>query len=266
MTGTATLAPARPRIELFGIAVDAMTERECVEHVLLALAAGQGGVLVTLNLDFLRRLLRDAAFRTICARATLTLLDGMPLIWGSRLQRTPVPGRVAGSNLIWSLPAAAAAAGRSVFLFGGAPGTAARAAAILQERNPTLRIAGTSCPPLGFERDPAAVAGALAEIQGARPDIVFVALGLPKQEVLIDRWRSALPAAWWLGVGISFSFVAGDVVRAPRWMQRSGLEWLHRLWQEPKRLARRYLLQGIPFAACFLARCAWRGLRGRRRP
>jgi N-acetylglucosaminyldiphosphoundecaprenol N-acetyl-beta-D-mannosaminyltransferase len=92
-----------------------------------------------------------------------------------------------------------------------------------------------------------------ATLLAAAPDIVFVALGSPKQEVLIDRLRHALPRAWWLGVGISFSFVCGRVKRAPRWMQQSGLEWLYRLSQEPKRLARRYLLDGMPFACRLLA-------------
>jgi N-acetylglucosaminyldiphosphoundecaprenol N-acetyl-beta-D-mannosaminyltransferase len=104
-------------------------------------------------------------------------------------------------------------------------------------------------PAFGFERDPSAVPAIRAELQAARPDIVYVALGFPKQERLIRAVRDVLPQAWFVGVGISFSFLAGDMPRAPDWMQRAGLEWAHRLAMEPRRLARRYLVDGLPFAA-----------------
>jgi N-acetylglucosaminyldiphosphoundecaprenol N-acetyl-beta-D-mannosaminyltransferase len=91
-----------------------------------------------------------------------------------------------------------------------------------------------------------------------------VGLGSPKQERVISGLRACLPAAWWLGVGVSFSFVCNRVRRAPIWMQKLGLEWLHRLWQEPGRLARRYLVNGLPFAAIMFVRCGWRRLLGRR--
>jgi N-acetylglucosaminyldiphosphoundecaprenol N-acetyl-beta-D-mannosaminyltransferase len=96
------------------------------------------------------------------------------------------------------------------------------------------------------------------------PDVVFVALGSPKQERVIGELRSLLPAAWWLGIGISFSFVSGAVQRAPLWVQRLGLEWLHRLVQEPRRLARRYLVDGLPFAARLFANALVQRLRGTR--
>ncbi len=92
------------------------------------------------------------------------------------------------------------------------------------------------------------------------PDIVFIALGSPKQENLIQQIRSLLPKAWWLGVGISFSFLSGDVTRAPRWMQRLGIEWLHRLAQDPKRLFHRYVVVGVPFGTNMLLQAAIRGL------
>jgi N-acetylglucosaminyldiphosphoundecaprenol N-acetyl-beta-D-mannosaminyltransferase len=172
----------------------------------------------------------------------------MPLLWASRLQGTPLPERVAGSELIYTLTAAAAEAGRSVFLLGGNPGAAERAGEELRRRNPTLKLAGTRCPPFGFEKDSASVDEITGALEAARPDVVFVCLGFPKQERLIERIRARLPTAWFLGVGISLSFVCGDIRRAPRWMQRIGLEWVHRLAQEPTRLFRRYVLHDIPFA------------------
>jgi N-acetylglucosaminyldiphosphoundecaprenol N-acetyl-beta-D-mannosaminyltransferase len=140
-----------------------------------------------------------------------------------------------------------------VFLLGGDPGVAEAAADRLQERHPGLRIAGTHCPPVGFERAPERLREIDVALERARPDIVFVALGFPKQERLILRLRPLLPQAWFVSCGISLSFVSGNVSRAPAWLQRCGLEWLYRLVQEPRRLARRYLLQGIPFMARVLA-------------
>ncbi|TAJ23395.1 MAG: glycosyltransferase [Planctomycetota bacterium] len=254
-------ASAAQTIELEGVRLHALDEGRCVAAVVAALARGRGGWIVTANLDHLRRLARDAALRASYARADLVVADGMPLVWAARLQRTPLPARVAGSDLIWSLSRAAADSGRSVYLLGGDPGTADAAAAELRVRFPGLRVAGTCCPEPGFERRAGEIEALAARIGAARPDIVFVALGSPKQEALIERLRGRVPNAWWMGVGISFSFVAGAVPRAPAWARSAGLEWLHRLAQEPRRLARRYLVDGLPFAALLLTRSAWRGLR-----
>jgi exopolysaccharide biosynthesis WecB/TagA/CpsF family protein len=184
----------------------------------------------------------------------------MPLVWASRLQGTPLPQRVAGSDLISSLSAAAASQGRSVFLRGGDPGTAERASTILRDRYPQLRVAGTFCPPLGFEKDEAELARVAEALKKAQPDIVYVALGSPKQERLIDRLRRVLPRAWWLGVGVSFSFLCGEVRRAPLWMRKWGLEWVHRLLQEPRRLFRRYIVVGLPYATFMLMLAALKGV------
>jgi N-acetylglucosaminyldiphosphoundecaprenol N-acetyl-beta-D-mannosaminyltransferase len=245
-----------PTVSLAGSRFHAVTERECVAAILAALAAGRGGRVATLNLDQLRRCGRDEEFAMRCRRASLVVADGMPLVWASRLQRTPLPQRVAGADLIWSLCAAAAQQGRSVYLLGGAPGTAERAARVLRTRHPDLRVAGVACPPPGFEASERELRALADALRAARPDIVFVGLGAPKQDALAEQMSAVLPEAWWLGVGISFSFVAGALRRAPVWMQRSGLEWLHRLRSEPRRLSRRYLVEGLPFAFRLLATSA----------
>ena len=252
---------ALPTVDLHGVRLHAITEAECVEHIAQALEAGRGGWVVTPNLDHMRRLVRHAPYRELCAHATLAVADGMPLVWASRLQRTPLPGRVAGSHLISSLSAALARRGRSVFLLGGDPGTADAAARVLTTRYPGLVIAGTHCPAHGFESDARALAELDVAFAAVRPDVVLVGLGSPKQELLIERLRAGHPATWWLGIGISFSFVSGAVKPAPLWMQKLGLEWTHRLVQEPSRLARRYLIDGLPFAFVLLSTAAWRGLR-----
>ena len=251
-----------PAIELEGLKLHVVREAQCVERIVEVSAQGRGGWIVTPNLDHLRMLTRDAALRALYARADLSVADGMPLVWACRLQRTPVPARVAGSDLIWSLSAAASERGLSVYLLGGDPGTADEAAARLRSLWPALRVAGTACPAPGFEQRDEDVDELGRRLAAAQPDLVYVALGTPKQEILIDRLRSKLPAAWWMGVGAGFTFVAGRVPRAPGWIRTLGLEWLHRLLHEPRRLARRYLVDDLPFGAALMARCALRGLRG----
>lgn len=273
MTQPSTLAgeppPAPvPEIVLAGVRLHAIRQADCVAFVAQSLAAGRGGWIATANLDHLRRLQQTGSFRDAYARATLVVADGMPVVWASRLQGTPLPERVAGSDLIHSLSAGAAEAGFRVFLLGGDPGTAEAAARRLQQRYQGLAVAGTICPPLGFEKDERQMAELRHALTTSGPQVVFVALGSPKQELLIDRLRALLPGAWWVGVGISFSFVAGTVRRAPRWLQVLGLEWLHRLVQEPRRLLARYLWHGPPFLLRLFAGALLRRLRpgARRRP
>jgi N-acetylglucosaminyldiphosphoundecaprenol N-acetyl-beta-D-mannosaminyltransferase len=112
----------------------------------------------------------------------------------------------------------------------------------------TLRVLGYAQPQVSIPPRPEELAEARRELERLRPDLVYVAFGSPKQEYAIQALREALPGAWWLGCGISLSFLAGELGRAPRWMQRLGLEWSHRLAQEPARLAHRYLLRNLPFA------------------
>jgi len=263
-------APARslPAIHLDGVKLHAVTEAQVITHILDELDHGHGGVVVTPNLDHLRRYCRDLSFGALIAEADLIVADGMPLVWASRLQATPLPQRVAGSNLILSLSAAAGTRGRSVFLLGGDPDTARDAAVRLKETYPSCIVAGTHFPPFGFQNDQREMSAIIQVLSDAKPDIVYVALGSPKQEKLIARLRPILPNAWWMGVGNSFSFLAGRVRRAPLWMQRIGLEWLHRLFQEPRRLFKRYVVVGVPFAASLLTRSLWKGIpnRLRRRP
>ncbi len=253
-TRTARLVPAPdslaqvPTVELRGAHLAVLTEAECVGVVLDALEQGRGGWLVTMNLDHLRRFSAGGEYADRVRHASFIIADGMPLVWASRLQGTPLPERVTGSNLLWSLSRGAQVRGRSIFLLGGSKQAGTGTAKILRERFPHLRIAGVYSPDTGFEERAPELQQLTRAIMQAEPDIVYVALGSPKQDVLIDALRLRLPRTWWLGVGISFSFATGEVARAPLWMQRAGFEWLHRLFQEPHRLYKRYLLQGIPFA------------------
>lgn len=243
-------------VPLLGMPLAKIDEAACIALVLKSLAVGRGGWIITANLDILRRYVLDAAFRQLAQQASLTVADGMPLVWASALRGARLPARVTGADLIRSLSAGAARQRRSVYLIGGDPGTAEAAAQTLQRLCPGLHVAGTWYPPMGFEQDPTHLPALRQALQAAQPDIVYVALGCPKQERLIEVLRWDLPDAWWIGVGISFSLLAGRLRRAPRWTQRAGLEWLWRLGQEPRRLAVRYLWHVLPFATWLLASSA----------
>lgn len=253
--------PERERVAVMGVRFDRVTMQQAVERVLAGVRAGRGGWVVTPNLEILRRATKDASWSASINASDLVVADGMPIIWASRIAGCALPERVAGSSMIEPLAQGAADAGANVMLIGGNPGVAKEAAVILGQRYPGLVIAGTECPPMGFEADAAYMAALREKVFSACPQIVYVALGSPKQERLIYELRPSAPDAWWLGIGISLSFLTGEVQRAPLWMQRLGLEWLHRLVQEPRRLAKRYLVDGFPFALRLLL---W-GLRERLR-
>jgi len=245
--------PSMRLVTIRGVSFSAVTEHECAEHVIQESAQGRGGWVVTVNTDILLRYERNEEFRALVEPAALFVADGMPLIWASRLAGEPLPERVAGSSLLFSICEAAAGAQRSVFLLGGNPGVAEIAAIELTRRYPGLHVVGVHCPDQGFlDREQEVVAMRRA-VHDAGPDIVFVALGCPLQERVIALLYPEMPSVWWLGVGISLSFAAGEIDRAPEWMQRYSLEWLHRLAQEPQRLAGRYLRDDLPYAIKLLS-------------
>jgi N-acetylglucosaminyldiphosphoundecaprenol N-acetyl-beta-D-mannosaminyltransferase len=263
-TARTAVMPSAEHVRLGGVLLDRRTEAEIVRLIITRSQDAEGGWVLPVNVDVCRQLRENAAARDVVAGATLVVPDGMPLVWASRLMGEPIPERVAGSALIFSLSQAAADAGRSIYLLGGAPGAAEAAAGRLSEQYPGLKVAGTDCPPFGFERSAAEVAGIRDRLLQAAPDIVYVGLGFPKQERLIAELVPALPAAWFVSCGAAIGFAAGTQTRAPAWMRRSGLEWAHRLLSEPRRLARRYLIHDLPYAAALLAAAAVHRVTGRR--
>lgn len=234
-----------------------------IDAVLQSLAGRRGGRIVTPNVDILRRVKRNAEAREHVESATLVTADGAPLIWAAKIAGRPLPARVPGSDLIWSISGALADKGYSVYLLGGEPGTSEVAASALTDRYPNITIAGYSSPAFGFDTRGDEYDAVCAEVVAARPDFVYVGLGFPKQERVIARLRDALPETWFMGCGAAIGFVAGAYSRAPRWMQRTGLEWVHRLGLEPTRLMRRYLIEDAPFAARLLITSAFSRLRGK---
>jgi exopolysaccharide biosynthesis WecB/TagA/CpsF family protein len=252
---TREAAPAGLRVEVDDVAFDACTERELVEAVISEGRAGRGGWIVTVNVDILRKLRHDESLRQLIAPATFVVADGMPIVWAARLQRTALPERVTGSSLIWSI-SAAAAGHLSLYLLGGPAGVPPLAADELRRSAPALRIVGAESPTWGFENDSRKLARTLGHVVAAAPDVVFCGLGFPKQELVIARLRRSLPGTWFLGCGAALAFAAGVVPRAPGWMHSLGLEWVHRLRKEPRRLFRRYVVDDLPYACALLARAA----------
>jgi N-acetylglucosaminyldiphosphoundecaprenol N-acetyl-beta-D-mannosaminyltransferase len=243
-------------VELCGMPLASIDSQQLLDHLFENLGRGQGGWLITANLDFLRRHVKDPESRDIYAGADLRVADGMPLVWASRLRGTPLPERVAGSSLVLPLCARAAREGRRVYLLGGEPEASQIAAEKLKAEAPGLVLAGVSSPWVSAQPTQAEVDAMASELAAARPDIVLVAFGSPKQERVIHKLRAVLPQAWWIGVGISLSFIAGHVRRAPPLVQALGLEWVHRLAQEPRRLFRRYVVEDLPFAVELFGRAA----------
>ena len=253
----ATAAPAPSEsIRLDQFEFDLLTEAEVVHHIVSESHAGRGGWVATPNIDICQRCRRDPAVRDLVQSATLVVPDGMPLLWAARLRGDSLAERVTGSSLIFSLSSAAASAGLSVYLLGGDPGVPDLAGTELARRYPGLRVAGADAPPVGFEESHDGVALIRKRLRQARPDIVYVGLGFPKQERLIAELVTALPTAWFIGCGAAIPFAAGTLPRAPIWMQKSGLEWMFRLLKEPRRLFRRYFVDDAPYAARLLISCA----------
>jgi len=231
------------RIRLFDIDIDALRMGEAVERLLRWIHEPDGTCryVVTPNLDHAILFQARADLRAAYSDAGMVIADGMPLVWVSRLLRKPLPERVAGSDLTPALFAAAERGrGLRVHLLGGAPGVGERAAERIHEKFRKVRVVGTESPPIGFERDEAYNQRLVSAIVAAKPDVLIVGLGAPKQELWIHRHRSALPVPVALCVGATIDFMAEARQRAPVWMHDKGLEWLYRAGTEPRRLGPRY--------------------------
>ena len=235
------------RVEVGGLGIDALEIDSLATMLVRDALAGHGKWVVTANLDHLRRCRDGSGYSGLMSNADLIVADGRPLLWAASLAGTKLPGLVAGSDLTPVLAREAAKEGARVLLIGGAPGAAEGAKDALLEEAPGLDLADAHIPPMGFEDDPDELSALARAVANSGADVVLVALGSPLQERCIQRLREHLPGASWVGIGITLSYLSGDVSRAPSWMRRAGLEWSYRLACEPKRLFKRYVLQCIPF-------------------
>ncbi len=240
------------RVQLGKLQVDRLTFTQALDRIEALVSAREGGVVFTPNVDHVVMAGHDARFREAYAKADLSLADGMPVVWASHLLGEPLPAKISGSDLVLPLMERANRGRWRVFLLGGGPGVADVAAANLTARFPDLVIAGTLSPRVDMGQPASSRESILETLRAARPDVVLVALGAPKQELWIAESAAALRPAVLLGVGAAVDFVAGTVQRAPDWISAAGLEWLYRLAREPRRLWKRYLLRDPAFLLILL--------------
>ncbi len=248
------------RVQVDGLAFDNVTMDEAVRAIVHAVGMrDRARYACTVNLDHLAMAAENPAFRDVILEADFVFADGAPVVWLSRLLGQPLKERVTGSDLFWELGRASADRGFTLFLLGGSPGSANAAHIALQGRYPGARIAGTYCPPRSSFDTAEEQARITERIHRARPDLLLVAFGAPKQELWIAAHRERLGVPVSIGVGGSFEMASGRVRRAPLWVQRGGLEWAYRFSQEPERLFERYILRDVPY----LGRATWRALQER---
>lgn len=222
------------KVTILGVALDNLTQREALRRLANFIESGQPHHVVTVNPEFVMIARNDAEFRHVLKTADLVLADGIGLIWASRLLGQPLKERVTGVDTTDRLAALAAEKGYRMFLLGAREGVSAAAGDVLQQRYPGLMVAGAyaGTPSLEDESD------IVERVRTAAPHILLVAYGAPEQDLWIRRNLASLGVPLAMGVGGAFDFISGRVPRAPRWMQRAGLEWLYRLIREPKRWRR----------------------------
>jgi N-acetylglucosaminyldiphosphoundecaprenol N-acetyl-beta-D-mannosaminyltransferase len=241
--------PDIPKVNILGVpvaAIDMPTARAVISE---SISAGTQHIICIANTHTVMQTQHDSAFRAIYEQALLITPDGMPLVWLAHLYGHPQAGRVYGPDLMWEVCASQA---YRHFFYGGSETILDRLCMNLRRQFPALQIVGTYAPPFRplTSDENHAVA---ATINAARPDIVWVGLGAPKQEYWMAALRDQLTAPLLIGVGAAFDFHAGIKRQSPRFLQQMGLEWAFRLVTEPRRLWRRYLFTIPPFVVLSLA-------------
>ncbi|MEO6603789.1 MAG: WecB/TagA/CpsF family glycosyltransferase [Polyangiaceae bacterium] len=237
----------RLRIRIGSLPVDSVNLGQALDVIDSLVQQRQGGTVFTPNVDHVVQAEHDPRFRAAYDAVSLSLVDGMPLMWAARWLKTPLPEKISGSDLVLPLMRRAAERGHRVYFLGGAPGAAELAKQKLLLELPQLKIVGVDAPRVNVDAPPEAQRAILERITQANPDLLLLALGAPKQEIWGHEQSPNLHGVVVIGVGASLEFIAGTVRRAPRWISNIGMEWLYRLLQEPRRLAGRYLLRDPQF-------------------
>jgi N-acetylglucosaminyldiphosphoundecaprenol N-acetyl-beta-D-mannosaminyltransferase len=232
------------RITLMGCAIDNLSMAETVQRVEGFIQSGQPHQHVVVNVDKLVKASRDPELRTIINDCALVNVDGMPVVWASRLLGKPLKERVAGCDLFEALMARAGERGWRVFLLGAREEVVGKVARTYRGKYPNLVLAGYRN---GYWKGEAEEAQVVEQIRAARPDLLFVAMGSPKKEQFLGRYQAEMKVPFAMGVGGTFDVAVGLVRRAPVWMQQSGLEWFYRFLQEPRRMFRRYFIDDMAF-------------------
>lgn len=230
------------RIRIMNTEIDNLTMDETLEAINILIGMKKNSYVVTPNVDHIVQLESDGELVDVYKNADLILTDGKPLLWIAKWYGTPIKEKISGSDLFPRLCELAANKNHKMFFLGAAEGVSAKAAENLIHKFNGLQIVGTYSPPYGFEKDNIELQKIISMINDVHPDILIVGLGCPKQELFIFHNRDKLKVPISLGLGASLDFEAGNVKRAPKWMADHGLEWLFRITQDPKRMAKRYLI------------------------
>jgi N-acetylglucosaminyldiphosphoundecaprenol N-acetyl-beta-D-mannosaminyltransferase len=252
----------KQQILLMGCKIDNLTMQETLDKVAGFIASRTPHQHVVVNVDKLVKASRDPALRRIINDCALVNVDGMPVVWASRLLGTPLKERVTGIDLFDALMGRAAQRGWRVFLLGAREAVVAGVAAHYEAKCPGLAICGWRN---GYWQGQAEEAQVVDQIRASRADLLFVAMSSPQKEQFLDRHQGAMQVPFAMGVGGSFDVMAGEVQRAPRWMQRAGLEWFYRFLQEPRRMFRRYFLEDTAFLWLLVKELAQRARVARQR-
>jgi N-acetylglucosaminyldiphosphoundecaprenol N-acetyl-beta-D-mannosaminyltransferase len=236
------------KVNVLGVRVSVIDQNRAREILFDAIRAGRRGYVTVTGVHGVMEAQDDADFRAILNNALLTTPDGMPMVWMGKLQGQESIARVYGPDLMLNLCEHSRSENFSHFFYGGAAGVADELARQLQQRFPGLTVAGTYSPPFrSLYRDE--LSDLQKRVEQTRPDFFWVGLSTPKQERFMAEHLDLLPQTKiMIGVGAAFDLLTGRVKQAPRWMQQSGLEWLFRLSQEPRRLSKRYLVNNPRFA------------------
>lgn len=242
------MTAAARRIELMGCQIDNLTMEETLQTVEGFIASGAPHQHVVVNVDKLVKAQRDPELRRIINECALINVDGMPVVWASRLLGRPLKERVAGVDLFESLMGRAAQKGWRVYLLGAREEIVSRVRELYAAKYPGLVFAGHRNGYWTAEQEPQVV----ADIAAARADLLFVAISSPKKEQFLGAYQATMKIPFAMGVGGTFDVAAGKVKRAPVWMQKSGLEWFYRFLQEPRRMFRRYFIEDMAFLGMLL--------------
>lgn len=233
------------RMKFLNTEIDNLTMMEAIQKIEQLILNKKPSYVVTPNVDHIVKLETDKEFQKVYKEADLILTDGMPLIWISKIKKTPIKEKVSGSDLFPEVCKLSANKGYKVFLLGAAKGIAIKAAENLKLKYDGLNIVGTYSPSYGFENNEDEIEQIIEMINEVKPDVLAVGLGAPKQEKFLYKFRNRLNVPVSLAIGASIDFEAGNINRAPKWMQRLGLEWSYRLIKEPKRMFKRYLVDDL---------------------
>lgn len=233
------------RIKFLNTYIDNLTMKETVLRIDEIIKKGKPSYVVTPNVDHIVKLEKDEEFKKVYSEADLIVTDGMPLIWISKLLKTPIKEKVSGSDLFPKVCELAAEKNYTLFLLGAATGVAEKAAKNLCKKYKGLDIVGMYSPSYGFEENENEINEIIRMINGCKPDILAVGLGAPKQEKFIYKYKEQLGVPISLAIGATIDFEAGNIKRALKWMQKSGFEWFYRLCKEPKRMFKRYIIDDL---------------------